>query len=251
MAKKAEHHGGAWKVAYADFVTSMMALFMVLWICAQNEQVRVATSRYFKDPYKALDDRAPGVLQEQMAGSSRSSDRLDPTASENQNYLKALAREFYSLLNVKEDEEDRPVQVDVTSDGLKITIYDRTKKAVFKPSSSEFTEWGNFVVQTLAWLVERYNFQVYIEGHTAKGMVAEKPGYGRWELSADRANSTRRGLEFFAVSPRKINRVSGFGDTVPLPSEEPGSEANQRIAVSLSIQQDAPRPAVPASSTVP
>lgn len=236
MGKKSEHHGGAWKVAYADFVTSMMALFMVLWICAQNIEVRVATSKYFKEPYTAFPDRAPGMLSAQMAGAERTAEHLDPTAHESQGFLKALAREFYRLLNVRDDEE-RPVDVEVTSDGLKITVYDRAKKPVFKKDTAELTEWGNFVVQTLAWLVERHKFQVFIEGHTALGMVEKQKGYGPWELSADRANTTRRGLEFFAVNPKKINRVTGFGETMPLPNQEPASENNQRVTVSLSIRQ--------------
>ena len=238
MAKKKKegHHGGAWKVAYADFVTAMMALFMVLWICGQNEEVKKATSRFFQDPYNALPENSSGLMSNQIAGSSKDTPNSDPTAAKDTGYLKALARDFYRILNVADDEES-PVSVEVTSDGLKITLYDRAKRPLFVRETAEFTEWGRFVMQTLAWLVERHEFRVYVEGHTVRGQSPHKPEYGPWELSADRANAARRSLEYYAVDGRKIERVTGFGDTIPLPGEKPEAEGNARITVSLSIEQ--------------
>ena len=223
-------------MAYADFVTALMALFMVLWISSQNVEVRKATSKFFQNPYNAFPEQSSGMMDGQVAGANRNSAHADPTVPQDAGYLRGVAREFYRLLNVAEDEES-PVDVEITSEGLKLTIYDRTKKPLFLPSTAEFTEWGLFVVQTLAWLVERYEFRVYIDGHTAKGLPEIRKQYGAWELSADRANAARRGLEHYAVSPRKMERVTGFGDTVPLPNSDPTAESNQRITVSLSIQQ--------------
>jgi chemotaxis protein MotB len=252
MAKKKKdaHHGGAWKVAYADFVTAMMALFLVLWICGQNEAVRQATSRYFQDPYHAIDTKAVGLMDQAMAGRIQERSLTKPDARPDSGFLQALAQEFFKLLNVK-DEDENPVDVEVTSEGMKITVYDRPKKPVFEKNSAELTQWGQFVVQTLAWMIERYEFKVYIDGHTPKGFPQIRPEYGPWELSADRANAARRRLEFYAVASRKMERVTGFGETIPLPNLPPTSESNQRITVSLSLMQqqsDAPAKTAPAST---
>jgi chemotaxis protein MotB len=234
--KKAEgHHGGAWKVAYADFVTAMMALFMVLWISGQNETIKKATSKFFQDPYDAL-NHSNGAMDASVAGSSKDTPESDPNAEKDTGYLNALAKDFYRLLNVP-DEQDKPVSVEVTSDGLRITLYHRARRPLFVEDTAEFTEWGRFVIQTLAWLVERHDFKVYIDGHGCKGRPLHKTDYGPWELSADRANSARRALEYYAVDSRKIERVTGYGDTTPLPGEKPEAPGNARITVSLTMTQ--------------
>jgi chemotaxis protein MotB len=246
--KKDEHHGGAWKVAYADFVTAMMALFMVLWICAQKPEVLVMASLYFKDPTNYNRQTTIGMMEKELQAAQKDAikDMKEPI---NEGFLRAIARDFYKLLNVK-DEDKPPIEVNITSDGLKMTIYDRTKKRIFRENSTETTEWGTFVFQNLAWLVERHNFQVYLEGHTPKGIdLGPNKNYGSWELSADRANAIRRMMEHYAMAPEKVKRVTGWGDTVSLPNTPPNSEDNQRITVSLSLTQ-MPTP-TPKSSPTP
>src|ERR1700750_1526750 len=110
--KKAQaHHGGAWKVAYADFVTAMMALFMVLWISGQNETIKKATSKFFQDPYAAL-NHSNGAMDAQVAGSNKDTPESDPNAEKDTGYLNALAKDFNRLLNVP-DEQEKPVTVEV------------------------------------------------------------------------------------------------------------------------------------------
>ena len=238
MAKKhAAHHGGAWKVAYADFVTALMALFMVLWISGQNIEIRKATSKFFQDPYNALPERSSGAMSAQIAGARNDESHTDPTAPANMGFLQAIAKELYRLVNVEEKQEDRPVDIEVTSDGLRINLYNRAAKPLFKKDSSEFTDWGGFVVQTVAWLIDRYNFKVYIDGHVPSGREPLRKDYGSWELSADRANASRRALQHYAVDGRLIERVAGYGDTAPLPNSVPESDSNERITISLSAQQ--------------
>ncbi|MCX7713003.1 MAG: OmpA family protein [Chthoniobacterales bacterium] len=239
MAKKKHdaHHGGAWKVAYADFVTAMMALFMVLWILSQQPEIIEATARYFQDPYIAFANKGSGVMDEFVAGTRKESSSENPEITQNEGFLRAVARDFTRLLNIK-TEENSPIEVQLTSDGLKITMYDRPDKPLFNPKTAELTDWGNFVLQNLAWLIERYNFRVFIDGHTAKWTEQPDSKYGPWELSADRANSARRALERYAVNPKKIERVTGYGDTSPIPGEDPTSTRNERITVSLSALPD-------------
>lgn len=238
MAKKgAAHHGGAWKVAYADFVTAMMALFMVLWICAQDKQILLATSKYFKQPFNALTDRSVGVLPGKAGGSKGEDQNRDTAAVANLAFLNALASELNRMLNVNDVQDEKPVEMEITSDGLKITLFDRAKQAVFQKGSAEPTEWGRFVLENLAWTIERNNLMAFIEGHSASGFVPSRPDYGAWELTTDRANMARRLLEQYAVDPKKFERIAGFGDTQPLRGREPDDESNERISISLSTKR--------------
>ncbi|MFZ9964329.1 MAG: flagellar motor protein MotB [Terrimicrobiaceae bacterium] len=249
--KKDEHHGGAWKVAYADFVTSMMALFIVLWVLVAEEkpEVMAQVALYFKDPgytsRNKLETMAPkqttGVMDKSATATQKDASMQDAVTRENQGFLKAIARDFIRLLNV-EHEDKEPVDVQITSDGLKMNIFNRAKKPVFKNDTTELTEWGTQVFQNLAWLVERYNFLVYLEGHTAQGLdLGPDKKYTPWELSTDRANAVRRTMEYYAMATDKTKRVSGFGDTQPLPDVSPDSEDNNRMTVSLSLTQT-PKP---------
>lgn len=253
MAKKHhDHHGGAWKVAYADFITSMMALFMVMWILIAEEKPEVLAqmSLYFKDPATAA--KTPpttwGVMEKEIMATQKDANINDKRDNENEGFLKAIARDFYRMLNVKEEEKE-PIDIEITSDGLKMTVYDRTKKPIFKDNTTELTDWGKFVFQNMAWLIERYNFQVYVDGHTSSGLRFDDPKqYNEWELSADRANTVRRFMEYYAMAPDKTKRVTGFADSMPLPNTQPDAEENQRITVSLSLTQKPPAPSAPGAS---
>ena len=221
-------------MAYADFVTAMMALFMVLWICAQDKKILLATSKYFKQPFNALTDRSVGVMQGKQGGSKGTDSNRDTATAANLAFLNALASELNKMLNVQDITEEKPMDMEVTSDGLRITIFDRAKHAIFKKGTAEVTDWGRFILQSLAWTIERNNLKAIIEGHSASGFISTRPDYGAWELTTDRANMARRMLEQYAVEPKKIERIAGFADTQPVPGQKPDAEANERITISLS-----------------
>jgi len=251
--KSAAHHGGAWKVAYADFVTAMMALFMVLWICSQDKEVLIATSRYFQSPFNSPLKEKGGLLpydSNKPANSKGSSDKKsgDATASTDVksidlDYLNTVAKDVYRDLNLDESLSDKPVDVQVTSDGLRITLFDRASKPFFEGDGTHFTPWGDFVLQSMAWLIDRNGFSAVIEGHTRRGLDLGRDDYNGWDLSADRANAARRALTQYAVSEDLIERVTGYADTHPLPMTPPESDANQRITLSLRVGPHAKAPA--------
>ncbi len=241
--KKAEaHHGGAWKVAYADFVTAMMALFLVLWISAQDQEILLATSRYFKQPFNAMTDRSVGVMQGKNGGSVGKDKTRNTSSAANLSFMNALASELSKMLDVQDTATDEDVaDVQLTSDELRVTLYDRTAKPLFEPGTSKLTDWGNLVLQNLAWIVDRNQLRVYIDGYTSADQRST-PGagdqnFGPWELSTERANATRRKLEHYAVDPKMIERVTGYGDRRPLPGKEATSDANDRITISLSVHK--------------
>jgi len=245
---KEAHRGGAWKVAYADFVTAMMALFMVLWISAQDKKILIATSRYFQNPFKAALQATAGVLpfdtnkiakdegdSEASGSDTNSNKRIELT------FLNSLVKDFYRLLHLDENLADKPIDIQVTSDGLRVTLFDHPSKPLFKPNTAEFTEWGQFLMQNLAWMIERNKFHVVVDGHTRAGAVYPSPEHSAWELSTECANAARRSLTYYAVAPSQIERVSGFADTSPLQGVAPDAESNQRITLSLSMNGRKPR----------
>lgn len=246
MARKkaAAHHGGAWKVAYADFVTAMMALFMVLWISAQDQKILISTSRYFQSPFNSPMDATSGILPfdtnkpSKPKGDDSGTDTQKSSVREvDMQFLNSLAKDFFRLLHVDEDLAEKPIDIQVTSDGLRVTLYDRARRPLFVENTAEFTEWGRFVMQSLAWLIDRHQFRVVVEGHTRKGLVLPKEEYTAWELSSDRANASRRALTFYAVDNALIERVTGFADTRPIPFQPEKSESNQRVTLSLTMMR--------------
>jgi chemotaxis protein MotB len=238
--------GGAWKVAFADFMTAMMAFFLVMWLTSQDKEILIATSQYFQNPFKSPLEAKAGLLnydsqsvsknssdgkkKDASAGASTSS----PTTMDLQ-FLNSVAKELYKMLNMDDALAEKPLDVQVTSDGLKVTLYDRGKQPFFEAGTAKFTKWGDFVMQSLAWTVERNKFNIVIEGHTRTGLVMPNPDYTAWELSADRANAARRALVKYAVDPAQIERVTGYANTRPVPLAAPESETNQRVSMSLRV----------------
>lgn len=240
--KKDAHHGGAWKVAFADFMTAMMALFLVLWISAQEKKILIATARYFQNPFSSPIDRTSGVMPYDTNKPSKphgdDSGADEPQTAKRDidlNYLNSVAKDFFKLLNLDQDLAEKPIDIQVTSDGLRIMLYDRARKPLFIDNTAEFTEWGKFAMQSLAWMIDRQKFRVVIEGHTRKGLNLPNPEYTAWELSADRANAARRLLTLYAVEETRIERVTGYAATRPMPFQEAESEANQRVTLSLTM----------------
>lgn len=240
-------HGGAWKVAYADFVTAMMALFMVLWISAQDKKILIATSRYFQSPFSSpLSDHSGVMPFNKQSNESASAQKDDsesagkekPTDKNKQielSFLNSVAADFYRLLHLDQDVDQKPIDIQVTSDGLRVTLFDRARQPIFVDDTTQISEWGTFVLQNLAWLIERHHFRVTIDGHTRAKLRFKGEEYSPWELSADRANAARRLLVHYAVGPEQIERVAGYGDTRPVEGESSDSESNQRITLSLTL----------------
>ena len=233
-------HGGAWKVAYADFVTAMMALFMVLWISAQDKEILIATTAYFQSPFRSPMDATTGVLpfnsnkSAQSQGKDDGVERAHDTNKQIQlTFLNSVAADFHRLLHLDENLEGKPIEIQVTTDGLRVTLFDRANRPLFVHDTTEFTDWGRFVLQNMAWTIERHGFNVTIDGHAGRIAPPAKPNYSNWELSADRANAARRSLVYYAVDPRQIERVTGYADLKPAGDNDP--ESNERVTLNLTL----------------
>ncbi|MDB6022591.1 MAG: flagellar motor protein MotB [Pedosphaera sp.] len=238
MSKKG-HHGGAWKVAYADFVTAMMALFMVLWLTSQDQRIKEAVERAFRNPFSSVTKDSVGIIPSKDTQAVRSSSgNFDSSSAVELTMLRRLNQDLLkSLESGAEDKEESSVKLDLTPEGLSINVFDRSHKPIFEPQSTKFTPYGDWVFSTLAWEIARYNtFTIELEGHTESGHAAVREDYGDWEISADRANAVRRKLMEHGVASRQVQKVAGYGDTRPMPNEDSGNEINRRVTVLLNVK---------------
>lgn len=241
MAKKhGGHHGGSWKVAYADFVTAMMALFLVLWLTSQDEKIKEAIQRSFTNPFASLTKESSGIIpQKDTPSISRDkSGNFDSSSAVELAMLRRLSDDLLKALEKEEAPEDqKPTKLDLTPEGLRISIFDRSRRPIFKTQSAEFTPYGDWVMSTLAWQISLYaSFTVELEGHTESGRKPLRADYGDWEISSDRASAARRKLIEHGVSTGQIRKVAGYGDTVPMGEVAPEDESNRRITVMLKIR---------------
>jgi len=241
MARKhGGHHGGSWKVAYADFVTAMMALFLVLWLTSQDEKIKEAIQRSFTNPFASLTKESTGIIpQKDMPAVSRDrTGNFDSSSAVELAMLRRLSEDLFKAFEkAEEPEEEKATKLDLIPEGLRISIFDRSRRPIFKPQSAEFTPYGDWVMSTLAWQISLYaSFTVELEGHTESGRKPLRADYGDWEISSDRASAARRKLIEHGVSSGQIRKVAGYGDTVPMTDVAPEDESNRRITVMLKIR---------------
>ncbi|MEQ8285373.1 flagellar motor protein MotB [Thalassospira sp.] len=252
------HHGGAWKVAYADFVTAMMAFFLLLWLLssATEEQLQ-GVSMYFTPETISQNDSGSGGLLGGTSlaeeGSLRSefgsptvSMDIPPVQSPDEREAIRVAQmeeqEFNEakeqLLKAIESSEElqgleKNIRVEENDDGLRIQILDEDGTAMFPSGSSGMAEHTRLLLEKVASVVEKMPQDISIEGHTDAVPFSRNDGYSNWELSADRALATRRVLEELGLNTGRFAKVAGLSDTDPLLPEAPENESNRRISITL------------------
>lgn len=236
--KHAPHHGGAWKVAYADFITAMMALFMVLWLTAQDTKIKEAVERAFRNPFSAVTKESNGLIpNKEVTSTTKAEGKFQSISAVEMDTMRRISEDLAKILQ-QQDETEKSVQLDVTSDGLRINVFDRSHKPIFEPESDVFTSYGSWVFSTLAWEISRYtSFKIELEGHTESRTEAGIESHNKWDLSTERANAARRKIVQNGVSAAQLCKVSGYADTVPMPEVPPESEANRRVTVLLRLKE--------------
>jgi chemotaxis protein MotB len=239
MAKKKHaHHGGSWKVAYADFVTAMMALFLCLWLTSQDQKIKDAVERAFRNPFSSVTKESVGIIpNKDAAATSKQAGKFQSVSAVEMETMRRLSEDLEKLLK-QQDEEQRNVKIDLTPDGLCINIFDRSHKPVFNPDTDVFTDYGAWVFNTLAWEIARFKtFRIELQGHTESNTQASREAHSKWELSTERANAARRKLVQNGVGSEQICKVSGFADTAPMPDYAPDAEINRRVTVLLKMKE--------------
>jgi chemotaxis protein MotB len=240
MARRSHSsHGGAWKVAYADFITAMMALFLVLWLTSQDEKIKEAVERSFKNPFMSITKDSTGVIPNKDTQAVKSEKgNFDSASAVELNMLRKMASDLMNTLSSNpETPEENPVNIEMTPDGMRINVFDRAKKAIFDIDSAKFTQYGQWVFSTLAWEISRFaeSLNIELEGHTESGRKPIREDYGKWELTVDRANAARRKLLEHGVREGQLRKVAGFGDTMPMLGVVSTSESNRRVTVLLKM----------------
>lgn len=227
------HHGGAWKVAYADFVTTMMALFIVLWIIGQNSGTREAVAQYFKDPgtykLKSAPSLVPGhagLLPGQLPPGS-----ADPNKEEQT--LQEAAAEFKKSLEASglAEQLKTQVRIEVTREGLRIELIEKDNSPFFRVGSPAVLPSLRPVLENLVRVVAKMPNPITIEGHTDSRRYSNEEAYSNWELSADRTNSARRVMEGAGLTAGRIDRVVGHADRMPLIPDDKLNAMNRRITI--------------------
>lgn len=235
--KKHESHGGSWKVAYADFVTAMMALFLCLWLTSQDQKIKDAVERAFRNPFSSVTKESTGIIPNKDASSTyRQQGRFTSISAIEIEAMHHLSEDLAKLFH-DQDPNQTGVKIDITNEGLNINVFDRSQKPIFNPGTDVFTDYGGWVFNTLAWEIARYtHFRIELEGHTETTDDSAGEGLHKWELSTERANAARRRIVQGGVTASQICKVSGFADTVPMPDTAPTDEANRRVTVLIKVK---------------
>ena len=215
------HHGGAWKVAYADFVTAMMALFIVLWLMNSSKQVQEAVGGYFKDP-TGTSKKVGSNMMGAGENFTLTRDNMPKLKEQLQSAMKQMA-DFENLKN--------HIEMTVTSEGLRIELSESASGTFFDTGSTKLKPDGEQLLITLAHESGALPNKLSIEGHTDSQPYAPSATYGNWELSADRANTARRVMQASGIRSDQVTQVRGFADQHLRKPEAPLDPANRRISL--------------------
>jgi chemotaxis protein MotB len=239
------HHGGAWKVAYADFVTAMMAFFLVMWLVNQSDAVKQAVQGYFQNPIGYMKSKGEGVLEGEESpikhknGKSVLSNRLE---QERELLLDAGERISSAIDNIPELRGLKEfVEIEMTPEGLRIQLIDSDKKEganFFDLGSAELKPTTSLLLTAIASELGKLPNYIVVEGHTDSKPYMGLDDYSNWELSADRANSARKLMESAGLQAGQIVEIRGNADRRPKFSDNPQDPRNRRVAI-IVLNEDA------------
>jgi chemotaxis protein MotB len=251
------HHGGAWKIAYADFVTAMMAFFLLMWLLGStDENTKKGISEYFQNPFGvALSTGGEGVgdrtsiiqgggsdLKSQDEGQVHMGEEAPPpledieklAEQQEQQKLEELQKKIEEMVKANPSlaEYKDQIKLERTPEGLKIQIIDAKNRPMFKLASSGIEGYAQTILRELAPVINELPNKVSLNGHTdALPFPSNKTGYSNWDLSTDRANVARRELTQGGLSEEKVLRVVGLASSIPFNAQNPSDPMNRRISI--------------------
>jgi chemotaxis protein MotB len=232
----AGHHGGAWKVAYADFVTAMMAFFLVMWITGMSQEVRQAIAGYFKDPaafmaevkagnalFKVTDAQAGGASKSAKASHESDERKILRTAKE-QLIKKVSSNPEFSKMK-------KFVDIKMVDEGMRIDLLDDKASLFFDSGSAKIRPKTADLLALIAAELKKLPNKIVITGHTDSRPLSTGPAYTNWELSSDRANAARRVMQDAGMGANQIAQVRGYAATQPRNPEHPEHYSNRRVSI--------------------
>jgi len=243
--------GGAWKVAYADFVTALFALFLVLWIIGQDEEVQGVQSRDFNDPWQTITRKSTRIIQvrEDNVITSRESQFIGDSPIPFKHQLVLEEQVIKTFMNNKELRDNRNVLMKQVNEGVLISFFDNpSDQSMFEDETDDegkpvLTKWGTTSLRSVGWLIARYSMNggrgssIEINGHTEKGR--NDP----WEMSTKQATLVVNELiKKTGVKPEQVVKIAGMGDTTPMEVDgvpiNPTSEKNRRFEVLIRTKSE-------------
>jgi chemotaxis protein MotB len=222
------HHGGAWKVAYADFVTAMMALFIVLWLMGSSEKVKKAVAGYFNDPKGTANLLGTTMSGNGVAVTATKSDAMQKLKEKLEQEIQAR-KELVKL--------SKQIEITVTPEGLRIELIEDKNGTFFQSGSARLSNNGQELLALLAGELKTLPNNLLIEGHTDATQYSSDASYTNWELSADRANSARRLLQQDGVRSDQVTQVRGYADQLLRVKNNPLDPSNRRISILVKNQE--------------
>jgi chemotaxis protein MotB len=242
------HHGGAWKVAYADFVTALMSLFIVLWLMGQSDPVKKAVAGYFNDP------RGTGsLLGTTMTGTGMGigASTASP-ADQNQQKLQEMKEKLEQEIAARKDLQKliKQIEITITPEGLRIELLEDKNGTFYQSGSARLSPSGQELLALLASELKTLPNQLLIEGHTDAAQYSTDANYSNWELSADRANAARLLLQQDGVRSDQVTQVRGFADQMLRVKSNPYDPSNRRITILVKNLDNAAPPPQFAHATV-
>jgi chemotaxis protein MotB len=216
------HHGGAWKVAYADFVTAMMSLFIVLWLMGSSEKVKKAVAGYFNDP-----KGTGSMLGTTMTGTGVTIAKMDTTD------LEKLKEKLEEEIKARKDLEklSKQIEITVTPEGLRIELLEGKDGTFYEIGSAKLSDSGQELLTLLASELKTLPNALLLEGHTDSTPYSNDNSYSNWDLSADRANSARRILQQDGVRNNQVTQVRGYADQMLRVKNNPTDPSNRRVSI--------------------
>jgi chemotaxis protein MotB len=245
------HHGGAWKVAYADFVTAMMAFFLVMWLVNQSPAVKNSVQAYFQDPgvFEYDHGRSPiaagaGIVGN--GGGGQGSDVAAATAAL-ERAAERIKEQIKSIPGFKNLESQ--IEVKVTAEGLRIELQEGGQSTFFDSGSSHVKSETREVLAVIGRELASLPQGIAVEGHTDAAPFGRDRSYTNWELSADRANAARRIMEEAGMPAGHVKAIRGFADTILRTPDAPFDPRNRRV--SIVVQNEKAARVAKAAGSVP
>ena len=254
----AGHHGGAWKIAYADFVTAMMAFFLLMWLLGSTAQGDLqGIAEYFKTPLKVAlaGGTGAGSADSILNGGGKDLTKKDGQVNKNSNVLtqktnvniskaeqakaelevlKQLKAKIQAAIDAdpKLSKFRNQLLLDLTQDGLRIQIVDEKNRPMFDKSKAELQPYARDLLRLIGKTLNGVNNKISLSGHTDPLPYPNgEKSYSNWELSADRANASRRELVYGGMDEKKILQVLGVSSAIPLDKKDPLNPVNRRISI--------------------
>lgn len=238
------HHGGAWKVAFADFMTAMMAFFLVMWLVNQSDTVKQAVAGYFRDPGNFQKEGSMGILKGSKGIIEQPDQAIQPVNPQEKIVITApteaerneLSMAGQKILEHLERHEAFKklrdnVKVEMTAEGLRIILNESANSpAFFEPGSAKLLQKSAIILITIARELGKLENKIVLEGHTDSNF-AGAGAYTNWELSADRANAARSLMEVSGLKANQVREVRGYADRFPMITHDPTDHRNRRVTV--------------------